>query len=63
MTINVDTGEIDKEFKLNRSYACCGCVNYYDESDTVCKRGCIHYPVYTSKYEKIKQLIRRNKYG
>lgn len=43
MTINVDTGKIDKDYKLNRSYACCGCINYYDESDTVCKRGCIHY--------------------
>ncbi len=43
MTINVDTGKIDKECELNRSYACSGCVNYYDESDTVCKCGCIHY--------------------
>ena len=44
MTINVETGEIDKECELNRSYACSGCVNYYDEDDTVCKCGCIHYP-------------------
>ncbi|MBO6272561.1 hypothetical protein J6O48_07250 [bacterium] len=43
MTINVDTGKIDKECELNRNYACCGCVHYYDESDTVCKRGCINY--------------------
>lgn len=43
MTINVDTGKIDKVCILNRSYACSGCVNYYDESDTLCKCGCIHY--------------------
>ena len=43
MTINVETGEIDKECQLNRSYACSGCVNYYDEDDTVCKCGCIYY--------------------
>ena len=43
MTINIDTGKIDKESGLNRSYACSGCVHYYDKSDTVCKRGCIHY--------------------
>lgn len=43
MTINVDNGKIDKECELNRSYGCCGCEHYYDESDTVCKRGCIHY--------------------
>ena len=43
MTINVNTGKIDKESELNRSYACCGCEHYYDESDTVCIRGCIHY--------------------
>ena len=43
MTINVDNGKIDKECELNRSYECCGCEHYYDESDTVCKRGCIHY--------------------
>lgn len=43
MTVNVDTGKIDKECELNRSYACSGCVNYYDERDFVCKCGCIHY--------------------
>lgn len=43
MTINVETGKLYKEFELNRSYACIGCVNYYDERDIVCKRGCIHY--------------------
>jgi hypothetical protein len=43
MTINVETGKHYKEFELNRSYACIGCNYYYDESDTVCKRGCIHY--------------------
>lgn len=43
MTINVDSGKIDKECELNRSYGCCGCIHYYDESDTVCKRGCINY--------------------
>jgi len=43
MTINIDTGKIDKECELNRIYACSGCINYYDESDTVCKCGCIHY--------------------
>ena len=46
MIVNVDNGKIDKECGLNRSYECCGCVNYYDESDTVCKRGCIHYIKY-----------------
>lgn len=30
MTINIDIGKLDKEFKLNRCYACIGCVNYYD---------------------------------
>ena len=44
MTINVDTGKNDKECELNRSYACCGCRHYYDDSDTVCKRGCKNYP-------------------
>ena len=44
MTINVDTGKIDKECELNRSYVCCGCRHYYDESDTICKRGCRNYP-------------------
>ena len=43
MTINVDNGKIDKECELNRSYGCCGCEHYYDESDTVCKRGCMNY--------------------
>lgn len=43
MIINVDTGKLDKECELNRCYACSGCVNYYDESDTACKCGCIHY--------------------
>lgn len=43
MTINVDTGKLDKECTLNRSYCCCGCVNYYDESDSICKTGCINY--------------------
>ena len=43
MTINVDTGKIDKECKLNRGYWCCGCAYYYDEEDTVCKRGCKYY--------------------
>lgn len=43
MTINVDTGKLDKEFELNRSYACSGCNYYLDESDTMCKCGCIHY--------------------
>ena len=43
MTINVDTGKIDKECELNRCYACSGCEYYYDERDIVCKRGCIHY--------------------
>lgn len=43
MTINVDSGKIDKECELNRSYACCGCIHYYDERDIVCKRGCINY--------------------
>lgn len=43
MTINVDNSKIDKECELNRSYACCGCAHYYDESDTVCKRGCMNY--------------------
>ena len=43
MTINVDNGKIDKESRLNRSYGCCGCEHYYDESDTVSKRGCIYY--------------------
>ena len=42
MTINVDSGKIDKECELNRSYACSGCAHYY-ENDTVCKRGCIYY--------------------
>jgi len=37
MTVNVDSGKIDKECELNRNYACCGCEHYYDESDTVCK--------------------------
>lgn len=43
MIVNIDTGKIDKECELNRSYACCGCEHYYDEHDIVCKRGCIHY--------------------
>jgi len=43
MIVNVDTGKIVKECELNRSYACCGCEHYYDESDIVCKRGCKHY--------------------
>ena len=43
MTINVDSGKIDEEFVLNRSYGCSGCEHYYDESDTVCKRGCMNY--------------------
>lgn len=43
MTINVETGKLYKECQLNRSYACNGCNYYYDESDTMCKRGCIHY--------------------
>ena len=43
MTINVDTGKTVKECELNRSYGCCGCEHYNDESDTVCKRDCIHY--------------------
>ena len=44
MIINVDTGKLDKECELNRGYNCTGCVNYYDERDIVCKRGCKHYP-------------------
>lgn len=40
MTVNVDTGKIDKECKLNRSYGCCGCVHYYD--------GCIVWTGYHS---------------
>ena len=55
MTVNVDTGKIDKECKLNRSYACSGCEHYYDKNDTVCKRGCIHYvkkQVYNSQLKK-----------
>lgn len=43
MIINVNTGKIDKECELNRSYGCCGCVNYYDKNNTVCKCGCINY--------------------
>lgn len=43
MTINVDSGKIDKECELNRSYGCLGCEHYYDESNTVCKRGCMNY--------------------
>ena len=54
MTINVDTGKIDKECELNRSYACSGCINYYDENDTVCKRGCIHYLRNYNTERKIK---------
>ena len=42
-SINVETGKIDKEYKLNRSYACSGCEYYYDERDIICKRGCKHY--------------------
>ena len=49
MTVNVYTGKIDEECELNRSCACCGCEHYYDENDTVCKRGCMNY--------------RRNNYG
>ena len=55
MIVNVDTGKIDKECELNRSYACCGCEHYYDKNDTVCKRGCIHYvnkQVYNSQLKK-----------
>lgn len=55
MTVNVDTGKIDKECKLNRSYACCGCVHYYDKNDTVCKRGCIHYV--KNNYDTRKRII------
>lgn len=43
MIINVETGKIVTECNLNRGYWCIGCVNYYDESDTVCKRGCSRY--------------------
>lgn len=43
MIVNVETGKIVTECNLNRNYACSGCVNYYDESDTVCKCGCIYY--------------------
>lgn len=43
MMVNVETGKIYKEHELNRGYWCSGCVNYYDESDTVCKRGCKRY--------------------
>lgn len=60
MTVNVDTGKIDKECELNRSYACCGCAYYYDESNTVCKRGCIHYvkkQVYNSQLKKTTNKI------
>lgn len=42
-SINVETGEHDKEFTLNRGYSCCGCASYFDEEDTVCKRGCKYY--------------------
>lgn len=55
MTINVDTGKIDKECELNRSYACCGCEHYYDKNDTVCKRGCINYV--KNNYDTRKRLI------
>lgn len=54
MIVNVDNGKIDKECELNRSYECCGCVNYYDESDTVCKCGCIHYVKKLSSISKKK---------
>ena len=53
MTVNVDNGKIDKECKLNRSYACCGCTHYYDENDTVCKRGCIHYTKRRINYDTV----------
>ena len=43
MMVNVDSGKIDKECELNRSNGCCGCEHYYNESDIVCKRGCIYY--------------------
>jgi predicted nucleic acid-binding Zn ribbon protein len=43
MTINVETGKIDKECKLNHGYWCVGCSSYFDEEDTVCKRGCKYY--------------------
>ena len=55
MTVNVDTGKIDKECKLNRSYACGGCGHYYDKNDTVCKRGCIHYV--KNNYDTRKRII------
>ena len=42
-SINVETGKIDKEFTLNRGYWCTGCAFYFDEEDTVCKRGCKRY--------------------
>ena len=42
-SINVDTGKIDKEFTLNRGNWCIGCASYFDEEDTVCKRGCKYY--------------------
>ena len=56
MTINVDTGKIDKECELNRSYSCCGCEHYYDKNDTVCKRGCKHYVNYVNKQVYNSQL-------
>jgi len=42
-SINVETGKIDKECKLNHGYWCVGCSSYFDEEDTVCKRGCKYY--------------------
>lgn len=42
-SINVDTGKVDKEFTLNRGSWCTGCAFYFDEEDTVCKRGCKNY--------------------
>ena len=55
-SINVETGKIDKEFTLNRSYACSGCVNYYDDTDTVCKRGCKYY---FRKLEPTPRILRK----
>lgn len=42
MIKNIETGKFSKE-QPHRSYACCGCENYYDDSDFICKSGCKYY--------------------
>ena len=51
MTINVDNGKIDKECELNRSYGCCGCEHYYDESERI-RTAIIHFISHTPTVSK-----------